>query len=244
MNKVIFLDAVGTLFGTRGTVGELYAQQALKFGVEVSAEALNRAFFKIFQEVPPAAFPGIKLEEIPRCEFEWWQAIFSQTFQRVGVWEQFSDFNKFFAQLYAYFATDEPWFVYPDVIGALESWQKQEFQLGVISNFDSRLYLVLEQLNLAEFFTSITISTEVGAAKPNSQIFRVALEKHNCLAEEALHVGDSLKDDCEGGRNAGLKTVWLQRGDRLPRSESANSYNGKIWTELCPYPIVDNTYSP
>ena len=42
--KVIFLDAVGTLFGIKGSVGEVYGQIAQKFGVEVSLEELDRAF--------------------------------------------------------------------------------------------------------------------------------------------------------------------------------------------------------
>lgn len=34
--KVIFLDAVGTLFGVKGSVGTVYSQIAQDFGVEVS----------------------------------------------------------------------------------------------------------------------------------------------------------------------------------------------------------------
>ena len=231
-NKVIFLDAVGTLFGIRGTVGELYARQARQFDVEVSDGSLDKAFIESFRASPTAAFPGVDPADIPSYEFNWWKAIATQTFERAGVFHQFSDFDKFFSELYAYFATDEPWFVYPDVIVALEYWQQQQVQLGVVSNFDSRLYSVLKILGLGEFFTSITLSTEVGAAKPNPQIFAAALEKHNCLASDALHVGDSFKEDYEGAKSAGLNAIWLQRGDRLP--ESVDNFNENSWTQLYP----------
>ncbi len=209
--KVIFLDAVGTLFGVKGSVGEVYGEIAQRFGVEVSAKALNQAFYQTFQAAPPPIFPGAEPQEIPKREFEWWQNISRRTFQQVGVLDHFSDFSAFFAELYTYFATAEPWFVYPDVRPALENWQQLGIELGVLSNFDSRLYLVLQALDLAQFFTSVTISTEVGAAKPNSQIFAAALNKYNCSAKDAWHLGDSLKEDYQGAKAAGLRAILVKR---------------------------------
>jgi putative hydrolase of the HAD superfamily len=210
--KVIFLDAVGTLFGVKGSVGQVYTEIAEKFGVTVAADSLNRAFFQSFKAAPPP-ITNSKPEEIPEREFEWWYAIAQDTFQQVGVLEQFSDFSAFFTRLYTHFATAEPWFVYPDVRLALQNWQQLGIELGVLSNFDSRLYQVLQALELAEFFSSVTISTEVGAAKPDSQIFAVGLDKHNCTAEQAWHVGDSFQEDYHGAKAAGLRPIWLQRSD-------------------------------
>ena len=212
--KVIFLDAVGTLFGVKGTVGGVYCEIAQRFGVEVSADALNQAFLQIFPAAPPPIFPGTELEKIPECEFEWWQLIALRTFQQVGVLHQFSDFSAFFAELYTHFATAEPWFVYPDVRSPLEHWRHLGIELGVLSNFDSRLYLVLQALDLAQFFTSVTISTEVGAAKPAPQIFAAALNKHDCPAKAAWHIGDSFKEDYQGAKAAGLRAIWLKRGEK------------------------------
>ncbi len=209
--KVIFLDAVSTLFGVKGSVGELYGDMAKQFGVEVSAEALEREFIKSFQAAPLPIFPGIEPQNIPKHEFEWWQSVSLHTFEQAGVLNQFSDFSAFFTQLYNYFATAEPWFVYPDVYPVLKNWQQLGIELGVLSNFDSRLYSVLEALDLSQFFTSITISTEVGAAKPNPQIFAAALKKHNSLAQSALHIGDSWQEDYQGAIAAGLKAIWLKR---------------------------------
>ena len=211
MTKVIFLDAAGTLFDVRGSVGEVYGQLAQKFGVIVNSEELNAAFYQSFASATPMTFPGIESAKIPQLEFEWWLAVSAKSFQIAGIFHQFSDFPKFFAELYNHFATAEPWFVYPDVFPALNRWRQQGIELAVVSNFDSRLYPVLKALNLAEYFTSVTISTEVGAAKPQSQIFTVALQKHNCLAENVLHIGDSFKADYCGARSAGLKAIWLNR---------------------------------
>lgn len=209
--KVIFLDAVGTLFGIKGSVGKAYADIARQFGVTVSDEAVNAAFFNSFATAPPPIFPGVKLEDIPKYEYEWWQLIALETFQQVGVVDRFADFSQFFEQLYNYFATAEPWVLYNDVIPTLERWHKRKIELGIISNFDSRLYLVLESLNLMDFFTSITISTEVSAAKPDKKIFLESLDKHDFLSKDAWHIGDSFKEDYQGAKAAGLRAILIKR---------------------------------
>ena len=210
--KVIFLDAVGTLFGVRGSVGQAYSKIASRFGVEASPTALNDAFFQAFSTAEPLVFPETHPEEIPQCEFEWWRVIALRTFQQVGVLNQFEDFTDFFDQLYNYFATAEPWFIYPDVMPALSAWRRVGIQLGIVSNFDSRIDLVLKALKLEEFFVSVTISTQVGAAKPEPKIFATALEKHHCNPQEAWHIGDSLKEDYQGAKAAGLRAILLERG--------------------------------
>lgn len=210
--KVIFLDAVGTLFGVRGSVGEAYSAIASKFGVSASPTALNDAFFQAFSTAEPLVFPQTDPEEIPQCEFEWWRLIALRTFQNVGVLNQFEDFTDFFDQLYNYFATAQPWFIYPDVLPTLSAWQKAGIQLGIVSNFDSRINLVLKALKLDDFFKSVTISTQVGAAKPQPQIFAAALDKHDCNPQDAWHIGDSFKEDYEGAKAAGLRAILLDRG--------------------------------
>lgn len=209
--KVIFLDAVGTLFGVEGSVGTAYAEIAHRCGVEADAEALNEAFFKYFQAADPMAFPGVDPTHIPAQEYAWWKAITEQTFEDVGKRAAFEDFEAFFADLYAYFAGADPWMVYPDAYHSLERWRAKGIELGIISNFDSRLYTVLDALALADFFTTVTISTEVGAAKPDPEIFTTALAKHDCEPAEAWHVGDSYVDDYEGARAAGMRGIWLRR---------------------------------
>jgi putative hydrolase of the HAD superfamily len=214
--KVIFLDAVGTLFGVRGSVGEVYGAIAHQFGVEVPVQPLNKAFLQAFAASGPMVFPGTDPEEIPQCEFEWWRVIALRTFQRVGVLEQFANFTDFFDELYNHFATAQPWFIYPDVLPALEAWRRIGIQLGVVSNFDSRIYLVLKALKLEEFFTSVTISTEAGAAKPKPQIFAAALQKHYCNPQEAWHIGDSFQEDYQAAKAAGLRAIFLERAGQVP----------------------------
>ena len=209
--KVIFFDAVGTLFGVRGSVGEVYREIALEFGVELTAESLERAFRSSFKAASPPTFPGVEQEDIPQQEFAWWKEIAQSTFAQVNALGKFADFDAFFAQLYEHFAGAKPWYVYPDVVPTLEYWQQQTISLGIISNFDTRLFKVLELLNLDHFFSSITISSLSGVAKPDSQIFVTALAKYGYYPSEAWHIGDSKREDYQGASAIGIKSWWLDR---------------------------------
>lgn len=213
--KVIFLDAMGTLFNVRGSVGEIYSVIAAKYGVTVDAHSINHAFINSFKNSSPLAFESAdKPKELTQQEFSWWKNIVKTTFTELKILDEFTDFSAFFGELYLHFSTQKPWYIYPDVIPSLQTWQDQGIKLGVISNFDSRLYQVLKSLDLERFFSSITISSEAGAAKPNHKIFRLALQKHNCISPQAWHIGDSFREDYEGAKKVGIRGFWLNRSEK------------------------------
>ncbi|HIK36317.1 MULTISPECIES: HAD-IA family hydrolase [unclassified Thermosynechococcus] len=207
--QLITLDAVGTLFGLRESVGTVYGRFAAEVGVQVDPAALDVAFFKAFKAAPPCAFPDLEASQRAKAELRWWQRAAADTFRRVGVLDQFADFDTFFAPVFAYYATAEPWSVYEDVLPALKDWQAQGIPLMVVSNFDSRLYGVLEALGLAPFFQEVWISSEVGAAKPDRLIFERAVTPYG--TSRVWHIGDSWEDDVLGAQGAGLQAIWLRR---------------------------------
>ncbi|MBD1822528.1 HAD family hydrolase [Cyanobacteria bacterium FACHB-DQ100] len=209
--RVVFFDAVGTLFGVRGSVGQVYRDIAQKYGVAVNASVIDSAFYEAFKASPPCTFPGVDILEIPQLEQQWWNTIAQQTFDQAGVLHQFEDFSGFFSDLYVHFETAKPWIVYPDTVPTLTKLRSLDIPLGILSNFDSRLYKVLRALDLADFFASITISTEAGVAKPDPKIFAIALAKHQCDPGDAWHIGDSLQEDYEAANAAGLRGILLSR---------------------------------
>ncbi|MDX1977669.1 MAG: HAD-IA family hydrolase [Pseudanabaenaceae cyanobacterium bins.68] len=212
MNRqVIFLDAVGTLFGVRGSVGGVYAQIAQEFGVSADPQVLDHWFGYYFKSAPPMAFPGSNKSEILSLEQNWWRQLAIQVFERAEIFAQFPDFDQFFIQLYCHFATAQPWVVYADTLPALTAWRQQGISLHLVSNFDHRLYGVLDALDLHSWFDSITISTAVGAAKPSAQIFQTALDQAQVLPSQVCHIGDSYNLDYLGAIAAGLEGIWLDR---------------------------------
>jgi putative hydrolase of the HAD superfamily len=209
--KVIFLDAMGTLFELKNTVGEIYQQYADKYGVKADPQAIEQAFIHSFKSAAPLAFSRQELFEIKQQEFDWWKQVVSVTFTQLGLLANFDDFNAFFSEIYHYFGTGEPWCIFPDTIDSLTRWSDRGIELGIISNFDSRLLEVLNFLDLDQFFTSITISSTAGFAKPDANIFHLALRKHHLAPHQAWHIGDSVTEDYTGAKNAGFRSFCLNR---------------------------------
>jgi putative hydrolase of the HAD superfamily len=192
-------------------VGEIYSQIAREFGVSVPAATLDRYFLPSFKAAPPPIFPQAEIQDIPQQEFEWWRMIAWNTFNQADAIAQFPDFSAFFSQLYYHFGTADPWYVYPDVPLALMNWRRLGVELGVLSNFDSRLFSVLQSLGIKHYFNSITISSQAFAAKPDPKIFKTALQKHNCTPDAAWHIGDSIQDDYQGAKAVGIRSIWINR---------------------------------
>ena len=214
--KVIFFDAVGTLFGIKGSVGNVYSQIANQHGVVASPQELDRAFKRAFSQAPSLAFDAIEPLDIPQKEYYWWYQIVRDSFQEVKLLDKFTDFELFFQELYVYFATKKPWYIYSDTIDCLQNWQQKKVALGIISNFDTRIDQVLELLQLKTYFNSVTLSSEVGFAKPDPKIFQAALAKHDCQPQQAWHIGDSLLEDYQGANVVGIKAFLLKReGSKL-----------------------------
>ena len=89
--------------------------------------------------------------------------------------------------------------------------KERGFELGIISNFDSRFFQVVRALGINQYFDSVTISSLAGSAKPASQIFSYALEQHMLDPDEVLHVGDHRIEDFEGAQQASLHAVLIDR---------------------------------
>ena len=82
-------------------------------------------------------------------------------------------------------------------------------KIGVVTNGRSR-----HQRDKLEFFDLlpldiVAISEEVGAVKPNPEIFRYALEKLG--VERATMIGDSWERDVLGAIGIGMDAIWLNR---------------------------------
>ena len=88
---------------------------------------------------------------------------------------------------------------------------KERANLGIITNgFTTLQKLRLEKTGLADWFQFVTISEEVGIAKPDPRIFEYSLELAKVKdRSQVLMVGDNLDSDILGGHNANIDTCWL-----------------------------------
>jgi putative hydrolase of the HAD superfamily len=215
--RVVFFDAAETLFHVNGSVAEIYLRHAVLFGYQAKPDSLTRiteAFKRAFHDAPPPVFAATESAQIKQSERLWWFDVVHNVFYRIGMFDRF---DEFFEHVFEVFADPVSWKVYPEVLPTLNDLRNRGLELGIVSNFDSRLFKVLKGLGLAEVFDTVTISSLAHAAKPSPKIFEVALEQHAVDPGEAMHVGDSVRDDVEGAMKAGLAAVLLARqGKQAP----------------------------
>jgi putative hydrolase of the HAD superfamily len=115
---------------------------------------------------------------------------------------------------------------FDDVLPCLESLAGRRLTLGVISNNDAAHQLrKLTTTGLRHSFHTLVFSADVGSAKPDAAIFRIACERAGVRPDEAMHVGDMLDADALGAHRAGLRGVWLDRASSDTGHESVTTIN-------------------
>lgn len=209
--QAIFFDAAGTLIKTSRPVGESYALLAQRYGMDVLPGQLTERFRVCFSSAPPLAFPGAEPAKLRELERQWWKDLVERIFEPYG---RFSAFENYFSELFEYFSRPDSWSLYHEVEETLSALKKRALTLAVISNFDSRLFGILDGLGIIPWFDAVVISSQVGHAKPAPQIFHHALGMHRLKAEDAIHIGDSPDKDAAGASAAGLKGVLLDRNGK------------------------------
>ena len=108
---------------------------------------------------------------------------------------------------------------YPDALPTLEALR--DHRLVVVSNWDCSLADWLGPAGLLEHVDAVVTSAEAGVAKPDPAIFERALDLAGAVADEAVHVGDSLDNDVAGARAAGIRPVLVARDGDAPAGVEA-----------------------
>jgi phosphoglycolate phosphatase-like HAD superfamily hydrolase len=90
------------------------------------------------------------------------------------------------------------------------------------SNWDVSLHEQLERTGLTPLLDGALSSAEVGAPKPDPEIFARALALAGASPEEALHVGDDVEADVGGALAAGLR-AGADRPRRLARAAAGRA---------------------
>ena len=134
-----------------------------------------------------------------------------------------------------FFAARNAVTLYPDVLPGL-SRLAGSMLVGSISNGNADLGAI----GLAHHFAVSLSAAEFGSAKPERAIFEAACAALGVAPHEAVYVGDDLHYDVVGAQNAGLRAVWLKRGDGraqqqdgvFPDAICANFDELLAWLEL------------
>lgn len=114
--------------------------------------------------------------------------------------------------------------LFPEVRPALKQLRR-EYVLIAVTNGNANL----QRIGIHDLFHDFVSASSAGAPKPARQIFEVAVRAGGAAAHQTLHVGDHPEFDVLGARDAGLKTVWVNR-------------DGRQWPDDLPKPdgVIEN----
>ena len=205
--RTIFFDAAGTLIYLPQSVGRHYAFVGDRIGLRLDAAALDTAFASCWKEMPfRPAINGPREDD----DKGWWRQLVNNVLDQVTPAIGELDRDAYFEGVYGHFAEPGVWELYPEVVDVLEALHGR-FQLGVVSNFDGRLRMIFEHLGVSKFFAHVFLSSELGADKPDPEIYRRALHLSRSRPDETLHVGDDPVRDWEAAAAAGLQVFRIER---------------------------------
>jgi putative hydrolase of the HAD superfamily len=205
--NTVFFDAADTLFYIKQGLGNTYASVARKHGADPDPIRLKKAFSKAFNDAPPLAFGGMSDVDRKNLEKIYWKDIVDSVYQEVGMFERF---DAHFDELFEVFRS-EAWAIFPETKEVLSGLKEKNYKLGIISNFDSRVYDVMQNLDIHDYFDVFVISSEAGHAKPDPNIFHIALKQTGADPKECMHVGDNIYNDFHGPRALGIQALLLDR---------------------------------
>ncbi len=201
--RAIFFDAGGTLFTPHPSVGEIYANIARPYGCILNPQEVEERFKQEW----------LRRDHLPHSDVHpeekvWWYELVRDVFSN---YDPIREFDSFFNELYDVFARPEYWKLFPEVESVIQKLKEREFILGIVSNWDARLIPLCEGLSIRKSFDFILASGIVGSSKPHSGIFEEALRLSKVKPTEAIHIGDSLKDDVKGSQKLGIEAVLVDR---------------------------------
>jgi putative hydrolase of the HAD superfamily len=109
--------------------------------------------------------------------------------------------------------------LYDEVPAVLGSLVASGVRVGLISNSHRCLASFQAHFELEGLISAAVSSSEHGFMKPHPSIFAAALQLVDVAPEDAVMVGDSVRQDVEGALGAGMRAILLHRGETAVRQQ-------------------------
>jgi putative hydrolase of the HAD superfamily len=91
-----------------------------------------------------------------------------------------------------------------------DALRRTSCSLGIVSNTEAVLTRFdLDRFALLTSVDAMVLSSEAGVRKPDPRIFQIALGRLHAAAKGTVFVGNSIAEDIDGARRAGLSAIYL-----------------------------------
>ncbi len=99
--------------------------------------------------------------------------------------------------------------VHPETLWALQTLQDAGYKVGLLTNRPKPAHAEMHAIGLDTYLDFFLTASQLGASKPNKEIFENLLKFLNIAAGEMIYVGDNYYADVIGARNAGILPILL-----------------------------------
>jgi 2-haloalkanoic acid dehalogenase type II len=202
--RAVLFDLGSTLIKNQNP-SEIYRRILKAYGVEISSEKAAEAHNENEKTHDS--------EEMARLGQEYWIKWNLRILKMLGIRENREFYaRKINERWWEYFELE----VYPDAVETLTQLRMRKIKTGIVTNgLENDCEQILPKLGLTTYFDVIVSVESCGKAKPNKEIFLYAVDRLNVRPNETIFVGDSLRFDYEGAKNAGLKPLLIDRDGKV-----------------------------
>lgn len=212
----MFLDVGGTLAHPHPSFHALIARVCQRHGLPIQAGDAERAEPAVWARIAERDDIGRGFSVSADRSKAFWLFVYRAFLAELGYPDAAK--TELPERLLETFIRLESYRLYDDALPTLDVLRRSGLTLGVISNWEGWLERLMVSLGIRDYFHVTVISGLAGHEKPDREIFLSALAAVSARPEEAVHVGDSLRDDVEGAQAVGMRGILLdRRGTRIDR---------------------------
>ena len=208
---VVLFDAGETLLRPEPSFPELIVKLLRDRGVEVShdePEWIERALSTVFRAMDDLVVNREQFSTSSERSRAFWSQIYTRLLRELGVDDLDGAHATF---LYEEFSDPKHYALFPDALPALRELAGDGYKLGIVSNFEAWLEVLLERLGVMPLMSVVVVSGTEGVEKPDAEIFRRALERVSTTADRAVYVGDNPRIDVRPALELGMGAVLVDR---------------------------------
>ena len=219
--EFLFLDLDDTILDFAQAERVALSRTLADFGVEPTGERIG-----LYSSINKDCWKRMERGELTKAQLR--TVRFAEFFAAIGI---DADVEAV-AEAYVINLSRGHWFL-PGAEAAVERLSKK-YRLFLASNGMAEVQKGrMTSANLYRYLEQSFISEEMGAAKPARAYFDAAFARIEGFdPARAMMVGDSLSSDILGGINAGIRTCWVNPGNKMRREDIVPDYEITALSQL------------
>ena len=186
-----------------------------------------QAYKDYYVPMNKALWKDLELKKITKQELV--DTRFSKLFEHFGIEKD----GTYLANRYQFYLAQQGQ-VFSGAIELLDALIDRGYELYAATNGITTIQTGrLAQSGLAPYFNQVFISEQLQTQKPDAQFYeRIGARIPNFNKKYALMIGDSLSADIQGGKNAGIDTVWYNPQHLDNKTQTQPTYEVHSYKDL------------